>query len=238
MAVHHFFQPPWWLRWWRICRQCGRPGFDLWSEKSPGKGNDKPLQYSCMENSMIRRALQSTIHGIPQTRLKGQHLIHFGMCMLLQIILSLICILWPVISIFSFWNSNRVINIGFINGIIKWILGLNQSHIWWLGCSHYQVKKRHWIRMIHNMKMILSLMIWSGGKDSEIRGHSTTVTIKNVFAVVIQLLTYVWLSASPWTTAWQASLSFTIFQSLLKFMSIESVMLYNHLAICHLLLLP
>ena len=101
--------------------------------------------------------------------------------------------------IFSFWNSNRVINIGFINGIIKWILGLNQLHIWWarLGCSHYQVKKRHWTQIIHNMKMILSLVIWSGGKDSEIRGHSTTVAIKKVFAIVIQLLTYVRLLASP-----------------------------------------
>ena len=44
---------------------------------------------------------------------------------------------------------------------------------------------------------------------------------------------------TPWTTTRQASLSFTIFQSLLKFMSIESVMLSNHLIFCcPLLLLP
>ena len=43
----------------------------------------------------------------------------------------------------------------------------------------------------------------------------------------------------PWTAARQASLSFTISQSLLKFMSIESVMPFNHLILCHpLLLLP
>ena len=44
---------------------------------------------------------------------------------------------------------------------------------------------------------------------------------------------------TPWTTAHQASLSFTISQSLLKLMSIKSVMPSNHLVLCHsLLLLP
>ena len=46
-------------------------------------------------------------------------------------------------------------------------------------------------------------------------------------------------SATPWTAACQASLSYTISWSLLRFMSIESVMLSNHLILCHpLLLLP
>ena len=44
---------------------------------------------------------------------------------------------------------------------------------------------------------------------------------------------------APWTTAYQASLSFTISQSLLKLMSVESVMPSNHLILCHpFLLLP
>ena len=44
---------------------------------------------------------------------------------------------------------------------------------------------------------------------------------------------------TPLTVACQASLFFTISWSLLKLMSIESVMLYNHLILCHsLLLLP
>ena len=43
----------------------------------------------------------------------------------------------------------------------------------------------------------------------------------------------------PWTAAHQSSLSFTISQSLLKFMPIESVMPSNHLILCYpLLLLP
>ena len=48
--------------------------------------------------------------------------------------------------------------------------------------------------------------------------------------VVVQSLSCVWLLVTPWTAACQASLSFTIFQSLLKFMSIESVMPSNHLS--------
>ena len=43
-------------------------------------------------------------------------------------------------------------------------------------------------------------------------------------------------SSTPWTAACQASLSFTIFWSLLKLMSIELVMPSNHLIICHPLL--
>ena len=56
---------------------------------------------------------------------------------------------------------------------------------------------------------------------------------------VVESLSRVWLFATPWTSAHQASLSFTISWSLLKFKSIESVKLYNHLILCHsLLLLP
>ena len=43
---------------------------------------------------------------------------------------------------------------------------------------------------------------------------------------------------TPWTVAHQASLFFTISQSLLKLMSIESMMLSNHLILCRPLLLP
>ena len=47
------------------------------------------------------------------------------------------------------------------------------------------------------------------------------------------------LFATPWTAACQAFLTFTISQTLLRFMSIESVMPSNHLILCHpLLLLP
>ena len=55
----------------------------------------------------------------------------------------------------------------------------------------------------------------------------------------VQSLSRVQLFATPWTAAHQASLSITNSRSLLKLMSIESVMPSNHLILCHpLLLLP
>ena len=54
----------------------------------------------------------------------------------------------------------------------------------------------------------------------------------------MSLLSHVWLFANPWTAACQASLSFTISQSLLKLMSTESVMPSNYFILrCPLLLL-
>ena len=53
-----------------------------------------------------------------------------------------------------------------------------------------------------------------------------------------QPLSHVWLFATPWTAAHQASLSITNFWSLLKPMSIESVMPSNHLILCRPLFLP
>ena len=58
-------------------------------------------------------------------------------------------------------------------------------------------------------------------------------------SVCVQSLSRIWLFATPWTTVGQAALSFTISRSLLKFMSIVSVMPSNHLILCcSLLLLP
>ena len=57
--------------------------------------------------------------------------------------------------------------------------------------------------------------------------------------VFLPSLSHVWLFVTLWTVACKASLSSTISWSLLKFMSIESVMLSNHLILCHpLFLLP
>ena len=55
--------------------------------------------------------------------------------------------------------------------------------------------------------------------------------------IVIQSLSCVKLFATPWTAAHQASLSFTISWSLLKLMSIESMLPSNHLILCCPLLL-
>ena len=57
--------------------------------------------------------------------------------------------------------------------------------------------------------------------------------------VIVHLLSCVQLLATPWTAAHQVSMSIINSRSLLKLMSIESVMPFNHLILCHpLLLLP
>ena len=55
---------------------------------------------------------------------------------------------------------------------------------------------------------------------------------------LVQSLSRVWLFATPWTAAHQASLSIANSWSLLKLTSLESVMPSNHLILCRLLLLP
>ena len=56
---------------------------------------------------------------------------------------------------------------------------------------------------------------------------------------VIQLVSRAQLFVTPWIAACQASLAFTVSQSLLKLMSIESVIPFTHFILCHpLLLLP
>ena len=51
--------------------------------------------------------------------------------------------------------------------------------------------------------------------------------------VIVQRLSRVQLFVTPWTAAHQASLSFTNSRSLLKLMSIDPVVLCNHLILCH-----
>ena len=66
-----------------------------------------------------------------------------------------------------------------------------------------------------------------------------SVFLKRIFVVPIQSLSCVWLFVTPWTITHQTPLFSTISQSLLKFMSTESMMLSNHLILGHpLLLLP
>jgi len=63
--------------------------------------------------------------------------------------------------------------------------------------------------------------------------------LKCIYVVVVHFLSCVQLFATPRTAACHASLSFTISQSLLRFISIELVMLCSHLILCcPLLLLP
>ena len=57
--------------------------------------------------------------------------------------------------------------------------------------------------------------------------------VYSTYVVVVQPLSCVWFFATPWSSVCQASLSFTISQSLLKLMSIELMMLSIHLILCY-----
>ena len=70
------------------------------------------------------------------------------------------------------------------------------------------------------------------GGGAATRGMGTNLSI----VVVVQSLSHVRLFVTPWTATRQASLTFTVSWSLLKLMSIESVIRSSHLILCHLLL--
>ena len=72
--------------------------------------------------------------------------------------------------------------------------------------------------------------------DRQLLGGRTTF-YSHLRLFVVQSLSRVRLFVTPWTAARQVSLSFSILWSLLRLMSIESVMPSNHLILCHLLLL-
>ena len=67
---------------------------------------------------------------------------------------------------------------------------------------------------------------------------STTSRTQKMLSNSVQSLRHVWLFLNPWTATRQGSLSITNAQSLLKLMSIMSVMPSNHLILCRPLLLP
>ena len=83
-----------------------------------------------------------------------------------------------------------------------------------------------------------------GGAFNELRGlerffeKTVMLNFGHVNFVVVQSLSHVQLFAAPWTAARQVSLSITNSWSLVKLMSIESLMPSNHLSLCHPLLVP
>ena len=68
--------------------------------------------------------------------------------------------------------------------------------------------------------------------------HPWIPSLNSIF-VIVQSLSHVWFFMTPWTAAHQGPLFSTISKNLLKLMSIESVMISNHVILCcPLLLLP
>ena len=99
------------------------------------------------------------------------------------------------------------------------------------GTGNYTVLQNSWLFTYYlpcSKQFLLFLLL-------DIRQACGTQIPKVV--IIVQSLSHVWLFATPWTAARQASLSFTNSWSLLKFMSIELVMPSNHLILYDLLLL-
>ena len=92
----------------------------------------------------------------------------------------------------------------------------------WLLPSSGKYEKKN---LLNNCVHVLFQLLWISLKE-----HTTA-------SYVVQLLSPVQLFVTPWTAAHQASLSFTIFLSLLKLMSTESLIPSNSLILCLPLLL-
>ena len=118
---------------------------------------------------------------------------------------------------------------------------------WWLICNThiphfwsinsvnvFLCLSYHCILNVERIWLVSVVYVYgSGRKIPRSLIHSYTWSV-----IGLQLLSHVWHFATPWTATHQASLSLTISWSLLKLMSIESVMPSNHLALCHPILLP
>ena len=112
-----------------------------------------------------------------------------------------------------------------------YICGYVWIWIWGYGPVWAKVWRLGWACLIQRHYGMMKKFFWLEQRMSKTKQRN--------MPVVVQSLSCVWLFATPWTAACQASLSFTFSQSLLKLLSIESMMSSNYLILCHpLLLLP
>ena len=115
---------------------------------------------------------------------------------------------------------------------------MQETQVWFLGWEDPLEKG-----MVTHSNILAWRTPWAeepGGLQSIRRQrvrHNWGTNTHKLFISWIQSLSCVWLFATLWTAAHQASLSITNSQSLLKLMSIESVMPSNQLICCHPLLL-
>ena len=109
------------------------------------------------------------------------------------------------------------------------------SSVWW-GHSIWQFPLRVLNKLWYNP---LCFWVWLSTSLCFVSPSTLfqIVTLR-VHNVVVWLLSCVWLFATPWAVACQASLSITNSQTLLRLMSIEWVMPSNQLILCRPLLLP
>ena len=123
---------------------------------------------------------------------------------------------------FYLWPSSHKLITPVSEKSDKYHLGVILQNIWW-------------VFMITECNVVSKMGWW---KRKGALAKKKKKNLNKVFVFVLSR-SHVWVFVTSRTVARQASLSFTNSQSLLKFMSIESVMQSNHLILCHpLLLLP
>ena len=118
---------------------------------------------------------------------------------------------------------------------IQYLVRLASWFIAFLLCRHII----HGIKKLSGGSFVTALILSMGASPSWLGHFPRTLPSNTIPLSSVQLLSYVWLFAVPWTTAHQASLLITNSQSLIKLMSVELVMPSNCFTLCcHLLLLP
>ena len=102
----------------------------------------------------------------------------------------------------------------------------------WRATVHRVTQGRTQLKQLSTHQLMRN---WAGKRAQKKNKESSQLSLVSS----VQLLSHVWLFATPWTAALQTSVSITNSQGLLKLMCSESMMPSNHLILYHpLLLLP
>ena len=142
--------------------------------------------------------------------------------------------LWHATHIYTFTNTT----------LLLWDIQNKMKSNWNLNFGKISLlfivlKKRIIMAPVFNSQMecILFFTTPSSGRKWPVLFSHIFQGLSGPMLSSVQLPSHVWLFATPWTAARQASLSITNSRSLLKTRSIESVMPSNHFILCHPLLL-
>ena len=137
--------------------------------------------------------------------------------------------------VWTYWNSgisHHLLKFFPVSNTIAFMLGWSKSSF---RVFHGILQKNpNFLSYLINHLFLLGLSILNLGSQLSCIGDNLSFLLPSVHS-----LSHVWLFATPWTVAYQASLSITNSQSSPKLMSIDVVMPSNHLVLCRpLLLLP
>ena len=109
-----------------------RPGFDFWVRKTPEGGPGSPLQYSCLENPMDRKAWWATAHRVAEswTQIKWlrRYIIHLDHAEFLKTVISQISV-YPWIFIYLKKSSFAMLTNLSHNILIQ---GHSSFHVPWI----------------------------------------------------------------------------------------------------------